>query len=273
MHPGPDDNVAVGWRSPIKGQVKVKARVAHAQSGGNGIEWWIVRETKTEREDIWPMARRTEAGRRRFPPRPTRRNLGEVAVEPGDMISLVVGPKGTHHCDTTLIELVITEVGGRGRVWNLTEDVVGTLHGGQSPRRWPGPCRRMAFLCRESTPAPVIPSEPPFALASQAASAAEFIKELKARKLSTIRQQTRAHEEQTWEGAVTAMRGANLPPHPKPPAGSEPPMQVQVPSRTADGPMEPGGLASPSALRKEPEERPAVVQRLSLRHSRPPRPT
>ena len=67
-------------------------------------------------------------------------------------------------------------------------------------------------------------------MASQATSAAEFIKELKARKLSTIRQQIRAHEEQTWEGAVTAMRGANLPPHPKPPAGSEPAMQVQVPS-------------------------------------------
>jgi hypothetical protein len=67
-------------------------------------------------------------------------------------------------------------------------------------------------------------------LASQAASAAEFIKELKARKLSTIRQQTRVHEEQTWEGAVTAMRGSDLPPHPKPPIGSEPAMQVQVPS-------------------------------------------
>ena len=31
------------------------------------------------------------------------------------------------------------------------------------------------------------------------------------------------------EGAVTAMRGDKLPPHPKPPAGSEPAMQVQVP--------------------------------------------
>jgi len=73
-------------------------------------------------------------------------------------------------------------------------------------------------------------SQPPLVLASQATSAAKFIKELKAKKLSTIRQQIRAHEEQTWEGAVTAMRGGNLPAHPKPPAGSEPAMQVQVPS-------------------------------------------
>ncbi len=90
------------------------------------------------------------------------------------------------------------------------------------------------FVRRTSEPAhagkDVPPSEPPFSLASQAASSAEFIKELKARNLSTIRQRLRAHEEQTWEGAVTAMRGDNLPPHPRPPAGSEPSMQVQVPS-------------------------------------------
>ncbi|MHB8521356.1 MAG: hypothetical protein ACYDH9_11455 [Limisphaerales bacterium] len=76
--------------------------------------------------------------------------------------------------------------------------------------------------------AQVIP--PPVVLASPAASAREFITELQARKLNTIRQQTRAHEEQTWEGAVTAMRGANLPPYPTPPKEFEPPMQVQVPS-------------------------------------------
>ena len=68
------------------------------------------------------------------------------------------------------------------------------------------------------------------ALASSATSAAEFVHELKAKKLHTIRQQTRMQEERTWEAAVTAMRGASLPPHPQPPAGSEPSMQVQVPS-------------------------------------------
>ena len=52
MHPGPDRDVAVGWRSPIQGQVKVKASVAHAQAGGNGIEWWVVRETKTDRKNL-----------------------------------------------------------------------------------------------------------------------------------------------------------------------------------------------------------------------------
>ena len=43
MHPGPAENVAVGWRSPIEGNVKVTASVAHGQSGSNGIDWWIAR--------------------------------------------------------------------------------------------------------------------------------------------------------------------------------------------------------------------------------------
>ncbi len=73
-------------------------------------------------------------------------------------------------------------------------------------------------------------SESPISQASQAASAAAFIAELKTRSLGTIRQKIRAHEEQTWEGAVTAMRGDDLPPHPQPPAGMEPAMQVSVPS-------------------------------------------
>jgi hypothetical protein len=73
-------------------------------------------------------------------------------------------------------------------------------------------------------------SEAPIALDSRAENASEFLKELQARNPSTIRQRLRAHEEQTWEGAVTAMRGKDLPPHPKPPAGSEPSMQVRIPS-------------------------------------------
>ncbi|HXP63756.1 MAG TPA: hypothetical protein VN829_24835, partial [Dongiaceae bacterium] len=74
------------------------------------------------------------------------------------------------------------------------------------------------------------PSEPPIELGSQASSAREFVRELQRRNLGTIRQKIRARPEQTWEGAVTAMRGTNLPPHPTPPPGSEPIMQVQVPS-------------------------------------------
>jgi len=83
------------------------------------------------------------------------------------------------------------------------------------------------FFVRRTSP--VMPP-PPMAWVSRATTAREFIKDLQVRELRTIRQQTRARGEQTWEGAVTGMCGANLPPHPKPPTGSEPAMQVEVPS-------------------------------------------
>jgi hypothetical protein len=229
MHPGSDCDVAAGWRSPIQGLVKVKASVAHGQSGSDGIAWWIVQETKTDRKNL-THGTTDGTGAQTIPVEADVQKLGEVAVEPGDMVSLVVGPKGTHFGDTTLIELVITEVGGRGRVWNLTQDVASTLHSGNPHADGQGNADVWRFYSEESAASPSIPSQPPLVLASQASSAREFIKELQARKLSTIRQQVRVHEEQSWEGAVHAMRGANLPPHPKPPAGSEPTMQVQVPS-------------------------------------------
>ena len=73
------------------------------------------------------------------------------------------------------------------------------------------------------------PSRPPFAQASKASSASEFLGELAAKGLATIRQRTRQHAEQSWEGAVTAMRGTNLPSPPTPPY--RPAMQVEVPSQ------------------------------------------
>jgi hypothetical protein len=225
MHPGAERNVAIGWRSPMKGQVKIKADVAHVQGGGDGIEWWVARETKTERKNL-AFGVTNGTGSQTIPAETDAAKLSEVTVEPGDMISLAIGPKGSHTCDTNVIQLVITEVGGKGRVWNLTDDVVKTLHAGSPYADSQGNANVWQFYAEKVLP----PSEPPFSLASRATSAAEFIEELKAKKLSTIRQKTRVHEEQTWEGAVTAMRGNNLPPHPKPPAGSEPSMQVQVPS-------------------------------------------
>ncbi|MCX6377695.1 MAG: hypothetical protein NTU88_16970, partial [Armatimonadetes bacterium] len=230
MHPGPDHDVAAGWRSPIKGIVKVKASVAHGQGGGNGIAWWIARETMTDRKNLVHGAT-SGTGSQAIPAEAEEQKaLDTIQVEPGDMISLVVGPKGAHVCDTTIIELVITEVGGRGRTWDLAQDVLSTLHAGNPHGDGQGNADVWHFYSVKPTVPLGIPSLPPIVLASQATSAKAFIKELKTRELTTIRQQTRAREEQTWQGAVTAMCGGNLPPHPTPPAGFEPTMQVEVPS-------------------------------------------
>ena len=219
MHPGPADDVVAGWRSPIKGLVKVKAGVAQAQRGSNGIEWWIAHEAKSGRKNL---AHGTTDGRgaQSIPTGADTTKLSEVRVEPGDTVSLVVGPKGAHQCDTTMIELIITEEGGGGRIWNLTQDVVNTIHAGNPHADGQGNADVWHFCSEKAT---VIPSLPPLALGSQATNAQEFIKDLQDRKLTTIRQRLRVHEEQTWEGAVSAMRGNSLPPHPnRPPERSHP---------------------------------------------------
>ena len=41
VHPSPTAFVAVGWRSPIDGNVSVSAKIADAHSCGNGVEWWV----------------------------------------------------------------------------------------------------------------------------------------------------------------------------------------------------------------------------------------
>ncbi|MCY2988853.1 MAG: hypothetical protein NTY19_13440 [Planctomycetota bacterium] len=226
MHPGAERDVAVGWRSPIQGTVRIQASVAHAQVGGNGIEWWIVLETHKERQTL--VHGTTDGkGAQKIPTDAQAEDLAHVAVAPQDMIFLVVGPQGGHSCDTTTIDLVVTEVGQRGKVWSLTQDVVSRLHASNPQADGQGHAAVWHFCDRPSTP--VTPAEPPIDLASQAASARAFIEELQNRTQSTIRQRIRSREEQTWEGAVTAMCGIALPPHPTAPAGSAPLMQVQVP--------------------------------------------
>jgi hypothetical protein len=225
MHPGPDRNVVLAWRSPIQGKVMVRAGVAHAQAGGDGIEWSIVRQSKNERTCLM-RGTTNGSGVHYIPIDADAAKLSDIAVEPGDAISLAVGPKGSHVCDTTLVDLIVIEQGGQERTWNSTADLAKTVHAGNPHADGQG--NADVWIVYAETLSPL--SEPPFSLASSATSAAEFIAELKAKNLQTIRQRVRAHKEQTWEGATTAMRGGNLPAHPKPPAGSEPAMQVEVPS-------------------------------------------
>jgi hypothetical protein len=229
MHPLPDRDVAVGWRSPLQGRVSIKASVAMGDAhGGNGIEWAIVCDTKAHRSvlahgDIGPgrsqkIPDNAEAGKRL-----------EASVESGDMVSLVVDAKaGDHSCDTTIVELAITETGAGGRTWDLAREVVDSIHAGNPHPDAAGHPDVWHFYSQPAAAPPPQPSQPPFDLASTAKTAREFLPELASKQLATIRQRTRVHAEQTWLGAVTAMRGTNLPPFPHPPFA--PAMEVDLPS-------------------------------------------
>lgn len=223
MHPGQYVDVVAEWRSPIRGTVKLAANLIHAQAGSNGIDWRVTHDTKSNREAL-AHGSTNGADSQAIPA------TDSITVEPGDLLSIIVGPKGDHRCDTTIVDWTTSEVGGQGRTWNLAKDVGDTVHEGNPHRDGYGNPDVWRFGSVMPATGESMPSDPPIALGSQATSAAAYLKELEARGLKTIRERTRAHEEQTWEGAVTAMRGENLPPHPTPPAGAEPAMEVEVPS-------------------------------------------
>ena len=229
MHPLPDRDVAVGWRSPIKSRVSIRSSVAMGDSqGGNGIEWRIVRDTLTNRS-VLARGDIGAGGSQRIPDDAKGGKPLETSVESGDMLSLVVGARnGDHICDTTIVELVITDTEAGGRAWELTREVVDSIHAGNPHPDAAGHPDVWHFYSEPAAAPPPQPSQPPFAMASPAKTAREFLPELAAKHLATIRQRTRAHAEQTWLGAVTAMRGTNLPPLPRPPFA--PAMEVDLPS-------------------------------------------
>ncbi len=229
MHPGPDLDVAAGWRSPIRGRVSVTGRVAMGDSqGGNGVEWSIVLESRESRQALARGAIGT-GGSQSIPAGADAKKLSEVSIETGDTLSLVVSAKGGDPiCDTTIVELKIVEIGGSGRSWDLAGDMAEDIGAGNPHADRLGNADVWRFDAIEAAGRPAALSEPPFGLASAARTAKEFEKELAARGLQTIRCRVREHPEQTWEGAVAAMRpGEALPPHPKPPF--EPAMRVEVP--------------------------------------------
>lgn len=221
LHPGADCDVAAGWRSPIAGRVSVRARVADAQpGGGDGVTWSVVHERAGGRSVLLQGAI-DRGGAVVIQP------AAELAVHQGDTVALVVGRRDNHFCDSTVLELVITEHGGENRTWDLAKDVVDTIHAGNPHADSLGNADVWSFAIIPATAGPAAHA-PPFALQSAASSAHEFLRELARKDLATVRHRVRLHPEQSWDQAVRALHpGVALPPHPRPPI--EPAMQVEVP--------------------------------------------
>lgn len=227
MHPGEFVDVAAVWKSPVRARVTLQGSLAHAQGGGNGIEWWVAYESA-----LRPGRRILDHGTTDGSGGHALGKMAPISVEPGDRILLIIGPKGDYHGDTTLLDWTIAEARDSLRRWNLAGDVsADPMRSNPHPDSNGNP--EVWSFCSEKPMEGYssAPSDPPIRLASDAPNARAFEKELAARGLKTIRQQVRQHAEQTWEGAVTAMRGTDLPPIPAVPEGSEPHMQVEVPSQ------------------------------------------
>jgi hypothetical protein len=232
-HPGPDRDVAVGWQSPITGQVSLRAKVVHGHpGGGDGVSWSVVHDSPAGPK-VLVQGAIDHDGAQAIPAAADAGKLAAIAVQKGAGLTLVIGRRNHHFCDTTLVELVIAETNGSGRSWDLTKDVVGDIGAANPHPDSFGNAGVWHFLAPGSSAAAQAVRAPvPFQ--SQATTAREYLDELARHHPQTVRQRVRAHPEQTWENAVRSLHGDTpLPPPPKPPF--EPSMSVDVPDRNLTG--------------------------------------
>jgi mono/diheme cytochrome c family protein len=115
MHPAPTLRVAAGWLSPVSAALKIEGKVQHAHPEcGNGVTWSLeVRRGETRQR----LAVGVAQGPNVVPVGP----FEPVPVRPGDLVSIVIGPRdGNHACDLTAVDLSLV---GDGKTWDLAGDV------------------------------------------------------------------------------------------------------------------------------------------------------
>jgi hypothetical protein len=124
VHPMPKEFVAVVWKSPVAGSVKVAAKIVHAHPAcGNGVAYWL--EYRRDNRAFVFAEAGVDLGGEGEPPAKT------IKVGKGDQIILAIDAKeGNHGCDMTAITLTIADADNPGRVWDLARDVGGSVHDG-----------------------------------------------------------------------------------------------------------------------------------------------
>ncbi|MCE9528923.1 MAG: DUF1592 domain-containing protein, partial [Planctomycetales bacterium] len=159
VHPSPTLRAAAGWKSPVTGKLRVEGAVTHAHPEcGNGVTWLVELRRGSTRQRL---ATGTAQGNKEFKFGP----LENVAVQAGDVISLLVGPRdGNHSCDLTAIDLKLTMVeakDGKAKVWDLAADVSGDILAGNPHADRLGNAGVWHFYTEPDQPtatAPVIPA-------------------------------------------------------------------------------------------------------------------
>ena len=112
-------NVAVRWRSPVAGAIRVEGNIvrAHAECG-SGVTWSLELRRGGTRQ---PLASGEARGAKAVALGPFER----VPVQPGGLISVMIGPReGNHSCALTDVDLRLT---GGGQAWSLGADVSGNV--------------------------------------------------------------------------------------------------------------------------------------------------
>jgi hypothetical protein len=115
VHPSPKRRVVVGWRSPVAGKVRLEGMVQHAHPEcGNGVTWSVELRRGNSRQ-LLSAGRAQGATEVKFGP------LENLAMRPGDRLTLSVGPRdGDHSCDLTQLDLRLSD---GTNTWDLAKEV------------------------------------------------------------------------------------------------------------------------------------------------------
>ncbi len=123
VHPAPTIPANATWRSPLTGAVKLSASLQDADpNGGDGIAWQLRHGGK-----ILHSGEMNNGGTADVPET-------AVAVREGELLQLVVLPRGDYACDTTQIEFKVRDE--TGRTWDLRETLVNGAKQGQDNVWW-----------------------------------------------------------------------------------------------------------------------------------------
>ena len=125
VHPTPTHTAAVGWQSPLAGEVKIAGVVQHAHPEcGNGVAWSLELRSGNTRQQL---AAGIAHGAKEVPIGP----IESVSLQKGDVVVLSIGPRdGNHSCDLTRIDMSLASLADEKLVWNLAGDVSGNVHAG-----------------------------------------------------------------------------------------------------------------------------------------------
>lgn len=114
-HPSPTLASVIAWRSPVTGSLRISGSVQDAHLDcGNGVTWSLELRRGNTRDVLASGA--TKDG---IPIDITRSDA--IAVSPGDVIALVIGPRdGNHVCDFTAVDLFLSDGVNE---WSLAKDI------------------------------------------------------------------------------------------------------------------------------------------------------
>jgi hypothetical protein len=202
VHPSPDKEAIVYWRSPFDGTIRLEGLVADADNKcGNGVAWRVERITRAGAGKVAEGVI-DNGGRESFKP------AEELAVKAGDLVRLAVNARERQHaCDTTHVALTVKEVGNENRVWDLATDIVDRIHDGNPLADSYGHAGTWHFCASAESPAAQDSVPPGSVLATWRDGVLEGIPEAEVEMAArAVQQALIATESESVPGADESMR-------------------------------------------------------------------